>query len=160
VQKTATVITVSDGVSAGTREDTGGAAVAAFLAEHDFDVIARSVVADDTAAIEAEIRRAAAACSLVVTTGGTGLGPRDRTPEATLAVADFTVPGLAEEMRRAGRFTTPMALLSRAVAAAVGSSLVLNLPGKPAGAVESLEAVVDLLPHALEILVGAQHLEA
>jgi molybdopterin adenylyltransferase len=131
--------------------------VAAVLGEHDFDVVARLVVADDPAAIEAEIRRAAAASALVVTTGGTGLGPRDRTPEATIAAADFTVPGLAEEMRRAGRFTTPMALLSRAVVAALGSSLVVNLPGKPAGAVESLEAVVDMLPHALDILAGANH---
>ena len=153
----ATVITVSDRVSAGRTEDTGGAAVAAVLGEHDFDVVSRAVVADDPAAIEAEIRRAAAASALVVTTGGTGLGPRDRTPEATMAAADFAVPGLAEEMRRAGRFSTPMALLSRAVVAAVGQSLVINLPGKPAGAVESLEAVVDLVPHALEILAGGSH---
>jgi molybdenum cofactor synthesis domain-containing protein len=151
------VITVSDRVSAGRREDTGGAAVAAALGEHDFEVIARSAVPDDPAAVEAEIRRAAAASDLVVTTGGTGLGPRDRTPEATIAAADFTVPGLAEEMRRAGRFSTPMALLSRAVAAAVGQTLVLNLPGNPDGAMESLEAIVDILPHALDILAGGDH---
>jgi molybdopterin adenylyltransferase len=153
----ATVITVSDGVSTGTREDAGGTAVAAALEEHDFEVIARVVVADEAALIEAEIRSAAASSALVVTTGGTGLGPRDRTPEATLAAADFTVPGLAEEMRRAGRFSTPMALLSRALVVAVGPCLVINLPGKPAGAVESLEAIVDLVPHALEILAGGGH---
>lgn len=153
----ATVITISDRVSAGRTEDTGGAAVAAVLGEHDFEVVSRTVVADDPVAIEAAIRRGAAASSLIVTTGGTGLGPRDRTPEATMAAADFTVPGLAEEMRRAGRFSTPLALLSRAVVVVVGGSLVINLPGKPAGAVESLEAVVALLPHALDILAGASH---
>ena len=151
------MITVSDRVSAGKAEDLGGAAVAATLDDNDFEVISRVVVADDPVALEAEIRRAAAASALVVTTGGTGLGPRDRTPEATLAAADFAVPGLAEEMRRAGRFSTPMALLSRAVAAAVGRSLVLNLPGRPEGAVESLEAVIGLVPHALDILAGGDH---
>jgi molybdenum cofactor synthesis domain-containing protein len=151
------VITVSDRVSAGKAEDLGGAAVAATLDDNDFEVISRVVVADDPVALEAEIRRAAAVSALVVTTGGTGLGPRDRTPEATLAASDFAVPGLAEERRRAGRFSTPMALLSRAVAAAVGRSLVLNLPGRPEGAVESLEAVIGLVPHALDILAGGDH---
>ena len=154
---TAAVITVSDRVSAGKAEDGSGPALVAALAGHGFEVVSASVVADDSAVIGAEIRQAAGSAALVVTTGGTGLGPHDRTPEATIAVADYLVPGIAEEMRRAGRFTTPMALLSRAVAGVVGRSLVLNLPGSTSGALDSLEAVADILPHALDVLAGADH---
>ena len=154
---TAAVITVSDRVSAGDAEDDSGPALVAALADRGFEVVSAAVVADEPAAIAAEIGRAAASAALVLTTGGTGLGPRDRTPEATISVADYLVPGLAEEMRRAGRFTTPMALLSRAVAGVVGTTLVLNLPGSSSGALESLEAVADILPHALDVLGGADH---
>jgi molybdenum cofactor synthesis domain-containing protein len=157
VGHTAAVITVSDRVSAGDAEDDSGPALVAALADRGFEVVSAAVVDDEPAAIAAEIGRAAASAALVVTTGGTGLGPRDRTPEATISVADYLVPGIAEEMRRAGRFTTPMALLSRAVAGVVGTSLVLNLPGSSSGALESLEAVADILPHALDVLGGADH---
>ncbi|HXA43493.1 MAG TPA: MogA/MoaB family molybdenum cofactor biosynthesis protein [Candidatus Solibacter sp.] len=151
---TAFVITVSDRVAAGEAEDRSGPAVAEALRRHGFEISGTAVVSDDVAAITAAVRKAVAAASLVATTGGTGLGPRDRTPEATVAVGDFLVPGVAEAMRSAGSASTPMAMLSRGVAAAVGRSLVLNLPGSPAGAVESLDAVAAVLPHALEILAG------
>jgi molybdenum cofactor synthesis domain-containing protein len=151
------VITVSDRVFSGEAEDGSGPALVAALAEKGFEVVSAVVVADDPPAIAAAIRKAAAVAALVVTTGGTGLGPRDRTPEATMSVADYLVPGIAEEMRRSGRFTTPMALLSRAVAGVVGGSLILNLPGSASGAQESLEAVADILPHALDVLGGADH---
>ena len=154
---TAAVITVSDRVSSGEAEDASGPELVAALADHGFEVVSATAIADEPAAIGAEIRRAAASAALVVTTGGTGLGPRDHTPEATTSVADYLVPGIAEEMRRAGRFTTPMALLSRAVAGVVGRSLVLNLPGSSSGALESLDAVADVLPHALDVLGGADH---
>jgi molybdopterin adenylyltransferase len=157
VGHTAAVITVSDRVSAGEAEDESGPALVAALADRGFEVVSASIVADETAAIAAELGRAAGSAALVVTTGGTGLGPRDRTPEATMSVVDYLVPGIAEEMRRAGRFTTPMALLSRAVAGVVGASLVLNLPGSSSGALESLEAVADILPHALDVLGGGDH---
>ena len=151
---TAFVITVSDRVAAGEAEDRSGPAIAEALRRHGFEITGAAVVSDDVAAITAAVREAVAAASLVATTGGTGLGPRDRTPEATAALGDFLVPGVAEAMRSAGSASTPMAILSRGVAAAVGSSLVLNLPGSPAGAVESLDAVASVLPHALEILAG------
>jgi molybdopterin adenylyltransferase len=154
---TAIVITVSDRVAAGQAEDLSGPAVAAALLRHGFEVVGSSVVADDPEAVSAALREAVLAAALVVTTGGTGLGLRDRTPEATAALASFLVPGIAEEIRRAGSTSTPMAILSRGVAAVVGQSLVLNLPGSPAGAVESLDAVAAVLPHAIEVLAGADH---
>jgi molybdenum cofactor synthesis domain-containing protein len=148
----ARVITVSDGVATGNREDTSGAAVAEMLIEAGFAVTAREVVADDVD----EIRRALGAdvADLVVTTGGTGLAARDVTPEATRSWIDYEVPGLAEEMRRVGREATPMALLSRAVAGVHGRTLVVNLPGSEKGARESLAAVLPVLDHALDLLGG------
>src|SRR5258708_10791945 len=154
---TAFVITVSDRVAAGEAEDRSGPAVAEALRRHGFEITGAAVVSDDVAAITAAVREAVAAASLVATTGGTGLGPRDRTPEATAALGDFLVPGVAEAMRSAGSASTPMAILSRGVAAAVGRSLVLNLPGSPVGAVESLDAVASVLPHAIAVLAGGDH---
>jgi molybdenum cofactor synthesis domain-containing protein len=153
----AAVITVSDRVAAGRAEDLGGPAVAQALAAAGFDVTATSVVSDDPGEVARELARLSEEVRLVVTTGGTGISPRDRTPEATFEVADYLVPGLAEEMRRASREKTPMAVLSRGVAAVRGRCLILNLPGSPTGAVESLAAVLEVLPHALEQLGGGDH---
>jgi molybdenum cofactor synthesis domain-containing protein len=150
----AAVLTVSDGVAEGTRQDSSGQAVTDALEAAGFDVVRREVVPDDRERIESVLRTLAADASVVVTTGGTGFGPRDVTPEATRAVLDREAPGLAEVMRAAGRRTTPMAALSRAVTGTIGSTLVLNLPGGRSGAVESLEAVLPILPHALELLAG------
>jgi molybdopterin adenylyltransferase len=155
VTRTATVVTVSDGVSAGTREDTAGPAVAAMLEEAGF-AVARALVADDRPAIAALLRRLAdeEGRDLVIATGGTGLGPRDVTPEATLDVIERLVPGLAEAMRAVGRASTPRADLSRGVCGVRGRTLVLDLPGSPRGATESLGAVVGLLAHAVDLLGG------
>jgi molybdopterin adenylyltransferase len=150
----AAVLTVSDGVAEGTRQDSSGQAVTEALKAAGFDVARREVVPDDRERIETLLRTLAADASVVVTTGGTGFGLRDVTPEATRAVLDREAPGLAEVMRAAGRKTTPMAALSRAVTGTIGSALVLNLPGGRSGAVESLEAVLPILPHALELLAG------
>jgi molybdopterin adenylyltransferase len=148
----AAVLTVSDGVADGTRQDSSGQAVTEALEAAGFDVVRREVVPDDRRRIELVLRTLAADASVVVTTGGTGFGPRDVTPEATRAVLDRQAPGLAEAMRAAGRKTTPMAALSRAVTGTIGSALVLNLPGGRSGAVESLGAVLPIIPHALELL--------
>lgn len=150
----AAVVTVSDGVAGGTREDRSGDALVATLLHAGYDVVAREVVADERDELEGVLRRLAETARLVVTTGGTGLGPRDVTPEATGAVIDREVPGLAEAMRAAGRASTPMADLSRGRAGARGATLVLNLPGSSRGAVESFEAVAPALAHALELLAG------
>ena len=152
-ERVAAVITVSDGVAEGVRADAAGPAVAAVLMEAGFEV-ARRVVPDEPGAIRAAIQELAGQAALVVTAGGTGLGSRDVTPEATREVIDREVPGLAESMRAAGRASTPMADLSRGLAGAVGRSLVLNLPGSERGAVESLEAVLPAIPHAAELLAG------
>ncbi len=149
----ALVLTVSDGVSAGTRQDLSGDAVEAALREAGFDV-ERSVVPDEIAAISTAIQAGLARARLIVTTGGTGLGPRDVTPEATRALIERETPGLTHLMMARGLESTPMAALSRAGAGAIGSTLVINLPGSARGAVESLEAVLEVIPHALDLLAG------
>jgi molybdenum cofactor synthesis domain-containing protein len=150
----AAVLTVSDGVAEGVRDDASGRAVAETLEAGGYRVALREVVPDDRPRIEAALRRLAGRCRLVVTTGGTGLGPRDVTPEATLAVLDRQAPGLAEAMRATGRASTPLADLSRGVAGTIGGALVVNLPGGSRGARESLGAVLPVLRHAVEILAG------
>jgi molybdopterin adenylyltransferase len=151
--RSAIVITASDRSAAGEREDTSGRAVADRLRELGFTV-ERMVIPDDRPRIEATLVAAATRHRLVVTTGGTGLTPRDVTPQATLAVIDYEVPGLAEVMRAEGRRHTPMAALSRGVVGVRGGSLIANLPGSPKGALESLDALAPILDHALETLAG------
>ena len=148
------MVTVSDRVSEGGRADSSGPAVASTLERAGFRVVQSRVVPDDRSGIEGALRELAGSARLVVTTGGTGLGARDVTPEATMAVVERTVPGLAEAMRAAGRPGTPTADLSRGVVGVVGTSMVVNLPGNPDGAVESLNAILPALPHALEDLAG------
>lgn len=151
----AQVITVSDGASAGTREDESGQALARILRGAGFDVAGPLVVPDDQKRIEQAIVAAADdGADVVVTTGGTGLGPRDVTPQATSAVIDFEVPGIGEAMRRAGAASTPMAALSRSIAGVRGHTLIISVPGSPKGAAESLEAVMPTLAHAIKLLHG------
>jgi len=150
-QLRAKVLTVSDGVVAGSREDRSGVALAERLEGAGYQVVERRTVADGTESVAAALAEMAAGfAGLVVTTGGTGFGPRDLTPEATLAVLDRQAPGLAEAMRLAN----PLGRLSRAVAGTIGRCLVLNTPGSPKGAVEYLDAVLEVLPHALAMLAG------
>jgi molybdopterin adenylyltransferase len=151
----AAVLTVSDGVTNGTRDDESGDVAVQLLGGAGFDVSDRRVVPDERQDIESALRELAATHGLVVTTGGTGFGPRDVTPEATRAVIEREAPGLAELMRAAGLAHTPMAALSRAVAGALGGALILNLPGSPRGVRESLESVLPVIPHAVELLGGA-----
>ena len=150
----AAVLTISDGVAHGTRVDESGDTAETMLAAAGFEVTAREVVPDERPAIEEAIRRLASAHRVVVTTGGTGFAPRDVTPEATRAVVEREAPGLGELMRGAGLAKTPMAALSRAVAGALGGALVINLPGSPSGVRESLEVVLPIVPHAVELLRG------
>jgi molybdopterin adenylyltransferase len=149
----AKVLTVSDGVVAGTREDRSGAALAERLAGAGFDVVERRVTADGVESVAAALRDLTGKfAGLVVTTGGTGFGPRDLTPEGTRAVLDREAPGLAEAMR----LVSPLGRLSRALAGTVGQALVLNTPGSSKGAVETLDAVIDVVPHALDLLSGGR----
>jgi molybdopterin adenylyltransferase len=152
-QRTALVLTISDRAAAGDREDRSGRLVAERLANLGFTV-EQAVLPDERDRIEAALSHGAVRHHLVVTTGGTGLTPRDVTPQATQAVVDYEVPGLAEAMRAEGRRQTPMAALSRAVAGVRGRSLIINLPGSPSGARESLDAIAEVLSHALETLAG------
>jgi len=149
------VITVSDGVSAGTRNDASGPGLLAMLGEAGLNVSGPEVVPDEHELITAAIIAAVVAgADLVVTTGGTGLGPRDVTPQATSLVIDYAVPGIAELMRRAGEASTPMAALSRGLAGVRGHALILNVPGSSKGATESLAAVLPVLEHAIQLLQG------
>lgn len=147
----ARILVVSDGVAAATREDRAGPALRERLEQEGFDVERTEVSPDGTEAVAEALRGLCAGfAGLVATTGGTGFGPRDLTPEATGAVIDRDAPGLAEAMRLA----SPLGRLSRAVAGSVGATLVVNLPGSPRGAVECLDAVLDVVPHALDLLSG------
>ena len=153
------IITVSDTVASGERQDASGPAVAARCQELKFTVESTHTLPDDPAQIRSLLSKLADAQNIdvILTTGGTGIGPRDSTPEATQAIVERLVPGMAEEMRRKGLAHTPRAILSRGVAAIRGSTLILNLPGSPKGAVESLDAVAALLPHSVQIIHGARH---
>jgi molybdopterin adenylyltransferase len=146
-------VTVSDGVSRGARDDASGAALAARLEDLGFDC-QREVVADEAEAIATVVTAAAESHALVVLTGGTGLGPRDRTPQTLHGLLDYEIPGFGEAMRAVGRRSTPMADLSRSMAGVLGRTLVVAVPGSRSGALESLAALEALLGHALETLAG------
>ena len=146
----AKVLTVSDGVVEGTRQDRSGEALEAYLSSTGWTVVERSAVADGVESVAGELRRLAEGFhGLVVTTGGTGFGPRDATPEGTKAVLDREAPGLAEAMR----LVNPLGRLSRGTAGTIGTALVLNTPGSSAGCVETVEAVIDVVGHAVRLLV-------
>lgn len=153
------VLTISDSVAKGEREDLSGPAVVAFCRGLGWEVTSTLHLPDDPASIREQLRAIADSgrVDVLLTTGGTGIGPRDNTPEATQAVADRMVPGFSEEMRRKGMEKTPTAILSRGVSAVRTKTIILNLPGSPKGAVESLEIVAHLLPHAVHVLHGARH---
>ncbi|HEY7969895.1 MAG TPA: MogA/MoaB family molybdenum cofactor biosynthesis protein [Candidatus Limnocylindrales bacterium] len=147
------MLTASDRSAAGTREDASGDVLEQRLEGLGF-AVERAVVADDRTEIAARLRDAAERHALIVTTGGTGLTPRDVTPQATLDVVDYEVPGLAEAMRAEGRAKTPFAALSRSIVGVRGRTLIVNTPGSPKAAMESLDAIVPVLDHALETLAG------
>jgi molybdopterin adenylyltransferase len=153
------VLTISDSVSRGEREDLSGPAVIAFCRGLHWEIVTSLRIADDPADIRQQLRELSDKnrVDLILTTGGTGLGPRDNTPEATQAVIEHFIPGIGEEMRRKGSAKVPTALLSRAIAGTRHRSLIINLPGSPTGAVESLESIAHLLPHALHVLGGGNH---
>lgn len=150
------VLTVSDKGSVGERVDTAGPAVVEIIETLDAQVVERAIIADERAEISALLRDWADEkhLDLILTTGGTGLAMRDITPEATLDVADRQAPGIAEAMRLVGRESTPLASLSRGVVVLRGPTLIVNLPGSPRGARESLTAILDLIPHATQMLIG------
>jgi molybdenum cofactor synthesis domain-containing protein len=147
------VLTVSDSVSQGTREDLSGPTVASRLADAGYDVVT-GVVPDEAAEISAKLVDWARDVDAILTTGGTGIAARDVTPEATRAVIDREIPGVAEWMRSQGMQMTPLAILSRGVAGTLGRCVVINLPGSPKGARESLDSILHVLPHIIDLLRG------
>jgi len=153
------ILTISDSVSRGTRKDASGPCLRERCAQLGWDVVSEAVLPDEPEAIRDCLASLAdgGATDLILTTGGTGIGPRDSTPEATTQACQKLLPGISELMRDEGRKKTPRAVLSRAVAGVRGRVLIVNLPGSPRGALESLDAVADLLPHALQVLGGARH---
>jgi molybdopterin adenylyltransferase len=153
------ILTISDSVARDERIDLSGPAVVQRCRELGGEVTSSLKCSDDPDQVRSHLRQLADSrrVDLILTTGGTGLGPRDNTPEATLDVAEKVIPGLSEEMRRKGAEQTPTAVLSRGVAVARHLSLILNLPGSPKGAVESLDTLAQLLPHAIQVLHGARH---
>ena len=153
------VVTISDSVSSGKYEDRSGPAVTTRCKELGWQIVASTVLRDDRSAIETLLKEMAGAAStdVILTTGGTGLGPRDVTPEATMTVSERLIPGFSEHMRSEGAKKTARAILSRGVAGIRGATIIINLPGSPRGAVESLDAIAELLPHAVAILHGARH---
>jgi molybdopterin adenylyltransferase len=156
----AAILTISDSAAAGAREDRSGPAVRQRIEALGWTVISHQVVPDDADLIAAKLRDLADIehVPVVLTTGGTGVALRDVTPEATRAVADREIPGIPEVMRSEGRKSTPFAALSRAVAGSRGATLIVNLPGSPKGAVESLDAIANLIPHIVDLLHGkTQH---
>ena len=151
---TAAVLTVSDSVARGQRTDRSGPATAEVLMQHGFDVTQQRAVVDDRNEIEQTLIQLSGQVRLIVTTGGTGVSERDVTPEATRAVCSKLIEGIPQKMRADGLASTGLAILSRGVCGVRGRSLILNLPGSPAGAVDSLQSVIEILPHALELLEG------
>jgi molybdenum cofactor synthesis domain-containing protein len=153
------VITISDTVAKGEREDASGPAVVAACRGLGWEVTSSLRLPDEPAQIREQLRAIADSgrVDVILTTGGTGIGPRDCTPESTEGIADLLIPGIAEEMRRKGLEKTPTAVLSRAVCAIRGKTIIVNLPGSPKGASESLDAIAHLLPHAVHVLHGARH---
>jgi molybdopterin adenylyltransferase len=153
------IVTVSDSTSQGLRPDRSGPALRERSQQLGWQVASALVVADETSELQARLIELVDShlVDLILTTGGTGVGPRDITPEATVAVCEKVIPGLGELMREKGRQATPRASLSRAIVGVRGRVVIVNLPGSPKGAVESLDAVAELLPHAVEVLRGARH---
>jgi molybdenum cofactor synthesis domain-containing protein len=153
------ILTISDSAAKGERDDASGPAVVAFCRGLGWEIAETLRLPDEPAAIREQLSAIADAsrADVIFTTGGTGIGPRDNTPEATIAIADRLIPGVSEEMRRKGREKTPTAVLSRAVTAVRAHTIIVNLPGSPKGAVESLESIAHLLPHAVHVLHGARH---
>jgi molybdenum cofactor synthesis domain-containing protein len=153
------VITISDTVAKGEREDASGPALVAACRGLGWEITSSLRLPDEPAEIREQLRTIADSgrVDVILTTGGTGIGPRDNTPESTEAIADRVVPGIAEEMRRKGLEKTPTAILSRAVCVVRSKTIIVNLPGSPKGATESLDAIAHLLPHTVHVLHGARH---